>query len=256
MCRAALVPGRAEHDRQRRLARVRGRRAQRQRDQAGPWCWRGLHLRGLRSQGAPTLPQPNPHPHTHTHTHTRPHPHPRPDRHPDRRLTLTLTPTLAQAKSAAEKLKDALGEAGGRKGCDDHNVVRDNALLRGSIDMIAQAGGGGGCTCPDGQVYQVGSIDASAASTASRASTRSPRSRASAAWPARTTRAPRARAPRRAVRRVQGVRRPVHERLHQHDETAGEYGGHCLCPNGRIFAVGSKVNPDPMNPDPSPSPNP
>ena len=40
-------------------------------------------------------------------------------------------------------------------------------------------------------------------------------------------------------------------------ETAGEYGGHCLCPNGRIFAVGSKANPDPMHPDPmNPDPSP
>ena len=96
-------------------------------------------------------PHPHPHPHPHPRPHPNPHPHPTPNPPPNPR----------QAKSAAEKLKDALGEAGGRKGCEQsRNVVRDNALLRGSIDgMIAQAGGGGGsCTCPDGQTYQVGDL--------------------------------------------------------------------------------------------------
>ena len=146
----------------------------------------------------------------------------------------------SKAKTMADMLKDEL-DADRRESCDEStNIVRDNALLRGSIDgLFAQAGiGGGECTCPDGQVYQVGSIDglgyfdglgfddkptlACFGGTAGEHNNRTGSHRAVQCGVCKSCAG------------------PYVNNYDQHDETTGEYGGKCLCPNGRMFAVGSK----------------
>jgi len=149
----------------------------------------------------------------------------------------------SKVKTMAEMVKDEI-DGPQRKSCDESaNVVRDNALLRGSVDgLIAQAGtGGGDCTCPDGQVYQVGSIDGLGYFDGQGFS-----DKPTLACFGGTAGAHNANASGSGSHRAvqcgvcKSCAGPYANNYDQHDETTGEYGGKCLCPNGRIFAVGSK----------------
>jgi len=151
----------------------------------------------------------------------------------------------SKAKSSAEMLKDEIDDARA-KTCDESaNVVRDNALLQNNVDgLYAHAGtGGGDCTCPDGQVYQVGSIDGLGyfdGQGFSDQPTLACFGGTAGAHNASASGSATHRAVQCGVCSVPGCAGPFANNYDQHDETTGEYGGKCLCPNGRIFAVGSK----------------
>ena len=140
-------------------------------------------------------------------------------------------------------LKDEIDDARA-KTCDESaNVVRDNALLQNNVDgLYAHAGtGGGDCTCPDGQVYQVGSIDGLGyfdGQGFSDQPTLACFGGTAGAHNASASGSATHRAVQCGVCSVPGCAGPFANNYDQHDETTGEYGGHCLCPNGRIFAVG------------------